>query len=59
MLHLAAAKGHASAVEALLAPGAELGAEVKDGSQALHLAARNGHASAVAALLAAGAVLVG
>ena len=54
-LMFAAQGGHATAIEALLAAGAEVEAKIEDGRTALMLAAGGGHAAAIAALLAAGA----
>ena len=52
---LAAQGGHAAAIAALLAAGAEINAKDNDGGTALMLAAEGGHAAAIEALLAAGA----
>ena len=51
----AATGGHAAAIAALLAAGAEVDAKDNDGTTALIQAANGGHATAIAALLAAGA----
>ena len=54
-LMLASQGGHAAAIAALLAAGAEVNAQTNDGNTALMNAAGGGHATAIAALLAAGA----
>ena len=51
----AALNGHAAAIAALLAAGAEVEAKENDDTTALMLAAKGGHAAAIAALVAAGA----
>ena len=51
----AAQGGHAAAIEALVAAGAEVEAKDNNGWTALMVAAQGGHAAAIAALLAAGA----
>lgn len=56
-LHLAASKGHAEAVQALLALGGDAAQPNSAGQTPLHLAAGQGHAQAAAALVAAGAPL--
>ena len=55
LLELAARSGHAAAIAALLAAGAEINAKKNNGMTALMWAAQVGHAAAIAALLAAGA----
>ena len=54
-LMVAADGGHAAAIAALLAAGAEVDATSNQGTTALMAAAQGGHAAAIAALLAAGA----
>ena len=54
-LMAAAQGGHAAAIAALLAAGAEVEAKMNDGRTALMAAAQSGYAAAIAALLAAGA----
>ena len=54
-LMAAAQGGHAAAIAALVAAGAEVEAKDNDGTTALMNAARGGHATAIEALLAAGA----
>ena len=51
----AANGGHAAAIAALLAAGAEVEAKMNNGTTALMRAAEGGHAAAIEALLAAGA----
>mmetsp|Transcript_35855 Transcript_35855/g.65784 ORF Transcript_35855/g.65784 Transcript_35855/m.65784 type:complete len:301 (-) Transcript_35855:20-922(-) len=54
-LHLAAAAGHADAVEALVAAGASINLKSAAQTTPLHLAVLNGHMPCVQKLLAAGA----
>ncbi|KXZ50826.1 hypothetical protein GPECTOR_15g512 [Gonium pectorale] len=54
-LHVAASKGHAEAVRALLSAGANKDAVVPNGLTPLHMAASNGHMEVLRALLAVGA----
>ncbi len=54
-LHLAAHRGHNSAVTALLGAGAKVAARTSTGVEPLHLAAESGDPATVEALIAAGA----
>ncbi len=54
-LHSAARNGDVEAIGALLAAGADPGAQAKDGLTPLHVAAQEGQAAAIAALLDGGA----
>jgi hypothetical protein len=54
-LHIAARKGHVAVIEALLAAGAAVDMQDKDGASPLYIGAREGQAAAVEALLAGGA----
>ena len=52
---MASQNGHAGIVQALLAKGAEIDLQSKNGVTALYMASQNGHAGIVQALLAKGA----
>ena len=54
-LHIAAARGHADAVELLITAGAEVNARNKNGMACLHSAAGGGHTGILKSLIALGA----